>query len=142
MARRSAAQRRATRKLVAMNRARNRRSKPRRRKRSITGKITRHFTRRRRSKGRVNKKRRSSGSGMKIPFLNNPTVRKAAVGVGTATLAVTALSFVAPQISQNPLVRAAIAYFSGGVEGAAATFLLGGGLGGGNGGSSGGGAFA
>ena len=75
----------------------------------------------------------------KIPFINNPTIKKVALGVGTASLAVTALAIVAPQIANQPLVRPAIAFLAGGPIAAAAQFLLAGGLGnigGGNGGSN------
>lgn len=77
----------------------------------------------------------------KIPFINNPTVKKIAVGIGTATLAVTVLGFVAPQIAANPIVRPAIAFLAGGPIAAGVQFLTqGGGFGGGGNGSSGAGA--
>jgi len=76
----------------------------------------------------------------KIPFINNPTVRKIATGIGTATLAVTVLGFVAPQIAANPIVRPAIAFLAGGPIAAGVQFLTQGvGLGQASGGSGGGG---
>jgi len=49
-----------------------------------------------------------------IPIINNPTFKKAALGVGTATLGVTVLSLVAPTIAANPIVRPILALAGGG----------------------------
>ena len=65
----------------------------------------------------------------KIPFINNPTVKKVAAGVGLATLGTAALAFVAPQIAANPIVRPALAFLGGGPIAAAVLFFLQGGLG-------------
>ena len=89
-------------------------------------------------------RRRSSGSkGIlgKIPLINNPTFRKAALGVGTATLGIAVLGLVAPSIASNPIVRPVLALAGGGVPGVIAQVLSQGGLGAlTGGGSSGGGA--
>jgi len=90
-------------------------------------------------------RRRSTSRGVasKIPLINNPTFRKAATGIGIATLGVAVLGLVAPQIASNPVVKPALALLGGGVPGVAAQLLVGGGaslggiLGGGNGGSGG-----
>ena len=100
---------------------------------------TKHVARRRRAAPR----RRSSGSkGIlgKIPLINNPTFRKAALGVGTATLGITVLSLIAPSIAGNPIVRPVLALAGGGIPGVIAQVLSQGGLGALTGGGSGGGA--
>ena len=87
-------------------------------------------------------RRRSSGSkGIlgKIPLINNPTFRKAALGVGTAALGITVLSLIAPSIASNPIVRPVLALAGGGVPGVIAQVLSQGGLGQLTGGGSGGG---
>jgi len=63
-----------------------------------------------------------------IPLINNPTFKKAALGVGTATLGVTVLSLVAPSIAANPIVRPVLALAGGGVPGVIAQVLAQGGL--------------
>ena len=74
-----------------------------------------------------------------IPLINNPTFRKAALGVGTATLGITVLSLIAPSIASNPIVRPVLALAGGGVPGVIAQVLSQGGLGALTGGGSGGG---
>jgi len=123
--------------------AMNRKSRPKRR-RSTKRRAPRRRTTRRRSTKRTKSKKRSKKSMVgKIPFINNPTVKKIAVGIGTATLAVTVLGFVAPQIAANPIVRPAIAFLAGGPIAAGVQFLTqGGGIGALTGSSGGGGANA
>jgi len=65
----------------------------------------------------------------KIPLVNNPTFKKAAQGVGMASLGVAALSLVAPQFAQNPIVKPALALLGGDVVGLAAQLFTQGGLG-------------
>lgn len=93
----------------------------------------------RRKKGRS---RRSTAKGIlgKIPLIKNPTFQKAAIGVGTATLGVAALSLIAPQFASNPIVRPVLALAAGGVPGVIAQLFTSGGLGGLFGGGGGGGA--
>ena len=74
-----------------------------------------------------------------IPLINNPTFRKAALGVGTATLGITVLSLIAHSIASNPIVRPVLALAGGGVPGVIAQVLSQGGLGALTGGGSGGG---
>jgi len=87
--------------------------------------------------------RKKSGFG-KIPLINNPTFRKAATGIGVATLGATVLGLVLPQLANQPLVKPILALAGGGVPGVVAQFLVQGGgnignlLGGGNGGNGGG----
>lgn len=83
----------------------------------------------RRGRGR---RRGSSRKGIlgKIPIIKNPTFQKAAIGVGTATLAISLLSLVAPGIAANPIIRPVLGFVGGGVPGVIATLLTSGGLGG------------
>jgi len=136
---RLAAARRNIKKAQAARR-RNKRSKPRRRK-SSRSTTRRRPTKRRSSPRKKTNKRRSTSKSMvgKIPFINNPTVRKIATGIGTATLAVTVLGFVAPQIAANPIIRPAIAFLAGGPISAGVQFLTQGGIGQATGGNGGGG---
>jgi len=113
--RRSAKQKANDRRLGAMARARGRKSTPKRRK----------------SRRKVNKPRRRSRSMAKrrapsrskrsiiskIPLINNPTIRKAATGIGLATIGVAAINVVAPQIAQNQIIKPALALIGGGVPG-------------------------
>ena len=84
------------------------------------------------------KRRKSQGRNMlsKIPVIgdiaNNPTVKKAAAGVGTATV-ITGVAALVPNptvqaMAQNPLVRIALAGGAGGAEGAVAQLVTSGGL--------------
>jgi len=76
-----------------------------------------------------------------LPIISNPMFKKAAAGVGTATLAVSLLSLVAPSIAQQPLVKPALALAGGDFIGLGAQVLTGGGLGGILGGGSGAGSM-
>ncbi len=95
---------------------------------------------------RASPRRHSRGFASKIPLVNNPTFKKAAAGVGMATLGVAALSLVAPSIAANPIVKPALALLGGDVVGLAAQLFTGGGLsgilGGGNSGGGGSAGFA
>jgi len=139
--RRSAKQKANDRRLGAMARARGRRSTPKRRRKTIKRKSPRRTMAKRRSPPR--RKSSSPGFASKIPLINNPTFKKAAAGVGVATLGVAVLGLVLPQIANQPLVRPILALAGGGVPGVVAQFLVQGGgnlgniLGGGNGGSGG-----
>lgn len=143
--RRSAKQRANDKRLGAMARARGR-SAPKRRRRSSTRKTIKRVTRRapmaRRRRAAPRRRSSSRGIASKIPLINNPTFRKAATGIGIASLGALALSFVAPSIAANPIVKPALAFLGGGPVGAIAQVLTTGGLGSLTGGSqsSGGGA--
>jgi len=68
----------------------------------------------------VAKKRKSGGKRSitsKIPLINNPTFKKVAAGVGTATIGVAILNLVAPQFANNAIVRPALAFLGGGIPG-------------------------
>jgi len=142
--RRSAKQKANDRRLGAMARARGRKPTPKRRKSRKTN------NRRRRSpsmaRRQPTRRRSSGGKGIlgKIPLINNPTFKKAATGIGVATLGATVLGLILPQIANQPLVKPILALAGGGVPGVVAQFLVQGGgnlgsiFGGGNAGGSGG----
>jgi len=120
--------------------ARRKKSRPKRRRSPTKRRAPRRKATRRKSTKTTKSKKRSKKSMVgKIPFINNPTVRKVATGIGTATLAVTVLGFIAPQIAANPIVRPAIAFLAGGPIAAGVQFLTQGGIGALGGGQSGGG---
>jgi len=145
MAKRSAKQKAATRKLVALNKRRAGKPKPKRR--ATTPRKTNKRTRRSPSmaKRRAPRRKSSGGRGFasKIPLINNPTFKKAATGIGVATLGATVLGLVLPQLANQPLVKPILALAGGGVPGVIAQFLVQGGgnlgnlLGGGNQGGGG-----
>jgi len=124
---RSAKQKANDRRLGAMARARGRKSTPKRRK----------------SRRKVNKPRRRSKSMAKrrapsrskrsilskIPLINNPTIRKAATGIGLATIGAAAIGIIAPQIAQNPIVKPALALIGGGIPGVIGQVVTQGGFG-------------
>lgn len=131
---RSAKQRAATRKLVALNR---RKAKPKRRRSTpIKRRIKR--ARRRVSKAiKTIKRRRGSKSMVKLPAIP-PVVKKVATGIGLASIGVTILTVVAPSVAQNQIVKPALAFLGGGIPAAIVQFLLQGGTSflGGNGGNA------
>jgi len=81
----------------------------------------------------------------KIPLINNPTFKKAALAAGTVSLAATGLTLVGQgRIANNPLLRLLLAFGVGGPVGAVTQIVpllqsggLGNLLGGGNGGNGG-----
>jgi len=147
--RRSAKQRANDKRLGRMARARGRKkSAPKRKRRSAPRKVNkRRSVKRRVAKRRAPSRKRSITS--KIPFVNNPTIRKVATGIGLATIGTTVIALVAPSIAANPVVKPALAFLGGGIPGVIGQVVVQGGLGGlsnvfgsGNGGSSSNGGFA
>lgn len=134
--RRSAKQKANDRRLGAMARARSRKSTRVIKRRRTPGRKTikraspRTLMARRKAR-RPTRRRSSGGRGIlgKIPLINNPLFRKAATGIGVATLGVTALAIVAPSFAANPIVRPILALAGGGVPGVAAQIFTQGGLG-------------
>jgi len=112
--RRSAKQRANDKRLGAMARARGR--KPRR----STPKRRRKVNKARRRTRIVAARRRTTSKRSiisKIPFINNPTIRKVATGIGIATIGAAAIGIVAPQIAANPIIKPALALIGGGIPG-------------------------
>jgi len=66
----------------------------------------------------------------KIPFVNNPTIRKVATGIGLATIGVGVISLVAPQFANNPIIKPALAFLGGGIPGVIGQVVVSGGIGG------------
>jgi len=124
---RSAKQKAATRKLVALNKRRAKKSKPKRRS-SKPRKVNKRKSPTKRMAKRRSTPKRSFTS--KIPLVNNPTIRKAATGIGLATIGVAALAAFAPQFASNPIVKPALAFLGGGVPGIIGQVIVGGGIGG------------
>jgi len=129
--RRSAKQRANDKRLGAMARRRGKRSAPKRRK--SRRKVNKP---RRRSRSVASRRRSPSRSKRsftsKIPLVNNPIVKKVATGIGLATIGVTAINLVAPSIARNPIVKPALAFIGGGVEGLIGQVVIDGGAGLGN----------
>ncbi len=126
-ARRSAAQKRATAKLVRFNKAKSTKSTPKRRKSQKTNK-------RRQSTKSVVKKKGSRSSGRKfsiidrIPILKNKTVQRVGFGLGMGSLAGLAASFVpVPIIQQNrELINTGVAFATEPLSGIVRLVLSGG----------------
>jgi len=125
---RSAAQKAATRKLVALNKRNARKTVlPKRRKRTITKRkaAKRKVLKQKKRKGNVAKKK---GLLDNIPLIKSKMFKQAAVGVGTATLGGAILGLVVPQLASQPLVKPVLALAGGGAIGAVAQILTQGGL--------------
>jgi len=72
-------------------------------------------------KSRKSYKRRKTGSGMRLPKI--PTfLKKVALGVGAASLAGIAFTYIAPQFA--PIARPVAALAAGGIPGVAGELLL------------------
>ena len=121
MARRTAKQKAATRKLVALNKRRKTKTK----RRTSTKKGGVRKTARKAFKG-LTKKRRSMPRKSSLKGLtSSSTLKKVALGVGGATLATAMISFIAPNSSLGRFAPAAGAYALGGIEGIIGNFALG-----------------
>jgi len=131
--RRSAKQRANDKRLgqMAKRRARSTTPKRRRTRRTTTKRKVNKPKRRRTS---VVKRRRSvtrkRSITSKIPFVNNPTIRKVATGIGLATIGTAVIGLVAPSIASNPIVKPALAFLGGGIPGVIGQVVVGGGIGG------------
>jgi len=89
----------------------------------------RRTTKRKANKRKTSPKRMAKRSlSSKIPFVNNPTVKKVAMGVGLASIGVGVLGLVAPTIAQNPIVKPALALLGGGIPGVIGQLIIGGGI--------------
>jgi len=126
--RRSAKQKAATRKLVALNK---RKSNPKRRKSAPKRKTNKRKT----SSRRVANKKKKSGGGKgsggfinKIPILKNKTVQRIGFGLGMASIAGLALRAIpVPAVQQNaPLIQTGVAFAVDPLAGVVRLFLSGG----------------
>jgi len=128
---RSAKQKAATRKLVALNKRKRKAPKRKAAKRRTT---RRAAPKRRRKSNKVTKRKPSvakkKGLLDNIPLIRSPMFKKAATGVGTAALGGAILSLVVPQLAAQPLIKPVLALAGGGAIGAIAQVLTQGGLGG------------
>ena len=128
MARRTAKQKAATRKLVALNKRRRVKTNKQntlRRRRTSTKKGGVRKTARKAFKG-LTKKRRSMPRRSSLKGLtSSSTLKKVALGVGGATLATAMISFIAPNSSIAKFAGPAGSYALGGIEGLIGQFALG-----------------
>ena len=129
--RRSAKQLANDKRLGRMAKARSKKSAPKRRKVTKSRKTIKPVKRRSTvaKRRRTATKRRSVRSiTSKIPFVNNPTVRKVATGIGLATIGVTAINFIASSLARHPIVKPALAFLGGGIPGVIGQLVVGGGI--------------
>jgi len=123
MARRTAKQKAATRKLVALNRRRKSTRKGMRRKtarRAYTG-LKRRVRRRSSSSLKRRTPRRNMRKSVRGIF-GSSTLKKVALGVGGGAMAALAVNAIAPQFSN--IAKPAGAYALGGIEGIIGSFAL------------------
>lgn len=118
LAKRTAKQKSATRKLVALNKKRKTK------KRSSTKKGQVRKTARRAFIAVKRKTKRMPRKGLK-GLTSSSTLKKVALGVGGATLATAMISFIAPNSSIAKFAGPAGAYALGGIEGIIGQFALG-----------------
>ena len=119
---RSAKQKAATRKLVALNKKRKRSST---KKGGVRKTARRAFTGIKRKTNKAKTKRRSVKRNSVKSVLGSSTLKKVALGVGGATLATAMISFIAPNSSIAKFAAPAGAFALGGIEGIIGQFALG-----------------
>ena len=119
---RSAKQKAATRKLVALNKKRKRSST---KKGGVRKTARRAFTGIKRKTNKAKTKRKSVKRNSVKSVLGSSTLKKVALGVGGATLATAMISFIAPNSSIARFAAPAGAYALGGIEGIIGQFALG-----------------
>lgn len=123
--RRTAKQKAATRKLVALNRRKKRSTRKggvrKTARRAYMG--IRKTTRRRRKSATIKRRkpRRTMRKGLKS-ITSGSTIKKVALGLGGAAMATAVISAVAPQFSR--VAAPAGAYFLGGIEGVIGNFAF------------------
>jgi len=125
---RSAKQKANDARLGRMAKARARKTPTKSRKTTKTRKVNKPRKTPRKTMAKKRSAPKKKGILANIPFINNPTVRKAAQGVGTATLGAAVLTLIAPQLANNQIVRPVLALAGGGVPGVVAQVLSQGGL--------------
>ena len=119
---RSAKQKAATRKLVALNKKRKRSST---KKGGVRKTARRAFTGIKRKTNKAKTKRKSVKRNSVKSVLGSSTLKKVALGVGGATLATAMISFIAPNSSIAKFAAPAGAFALGGLEGIIGQFALG-----------------
>jgi hypothetical protein len=119
---RSAKQKAATRKLVALNKKRKKSST---KKGGVRKTARRAFTGIKRKTNKAKTKRKSVKRNSVKSVLGSSTLKKVALGVGGATLATAMISFIAPNSSIAKFAAPAGAFALGGLEGIIGQFALG-----------------
>lgn len=134
---RSAKQKANDKRLGQMAKKRARKSAPKRKKAPLRKGVKRRYSGRgskrktiKQTKAPKRKMATKKSALSKIPIINNPTFKKVALGVGTATLGVSILSLVAPSIANQPLVKPVLAFVGGGIPGIIGQLITQGGIGG------------
>ncbi len=131
---RSAAQKAATRKLVALNKRNARKVVLPKKRRSTKKRASpkRRVTKRKSNKRKPVKRSVAKKKGLldNIPLIKSKMFRQAATGVGTAALGAAVLNLVVPQLAAHPIVKPVLALAGGGAIGAVAQVLTQGGIGG------------
>jgi hypothetical protein len=122
MARRTAKQRAATRKLVALNRRRKRSTRKGQRRVTARRAYTGLKRRRRRSSSLKRPTRRRSMRRSVRGVFGSSTLKKVALGVGGGAMAALAVNAIAPQFSN--IAKPAGAYALGGIEGIIGSLAL------------------
>lgn len=119
---RSAKQKAATRKLVALNKKRKKSST---KKGGVRKTARRAFTGIKRKTNKAKTKRKSVKRNSVKSVLGSSTLKKVALGVGGATLATAMISFIAPNSSIAKFTAPLGAFALGGIEGVIGQFALG-----------------
>ncbi len=125
---RSAKQKAATRKLVALNKSRSKKSSTKRKSKKTTNKTkTRRNTMARRRTTTI--RRRASSGGRKISSsLKTGVIGDVVKGIGAGSLVSLVMSRVAPGSSITPIASAGAGFLTGGIVGGAAKGSLQGGI--------------
>jgi len=122
---RSAKQKAATRKLVAMNK---RKAAPKRK--APKRKAAKRKAPKRKSNKAAPQRKNMAGKKGLSKITSNPTLRKVLLAAGAVSVATSIAAVVAPQLVptiQKPIVKAALGFVTGDFIGAAANFVIGGG---------------
>ncbi len=125
---RSAKQKAATRKLVALNKSRSKKSSTKRKSKKTTNKTkTRRNTMARRRTTTI--RRRASSGGRKLgSSLKTGVIGDVVKGIGAGSLVSLVMSRVAPGSSITPIASAGAGFLTGGIVGGAANLILQGGI--------------
>jgi len=124
---RTAKQKAATRKLVALNK---RRAAPKRK--APKRKAAKRSAPKRKSNKAVKPRKNVVSKKGLSKITSNPTLKKVLLAAGAVSVATSVAAVVAPQFVptiQKPIVRAALGFVTGDFIGAAANFVIGGGAG-------------
>jgi len=126
---RSAKQKAATRKLVALNK---RRGAPKRKAPKRRSAPKRKTSKRKPNKQKKAPKRMAGKKNFVSKTFNNPTLKKVLMAAGAVSVATSIAAIAVPQLVptlQRPIVKAVLGFAAGDIVGGASQFLLSGGVG-------------